>query len=288
MYRWVQLDVGGAIVTDELAERPDASPTFAVLSPSGGSLGTGTGTVDSVNTTLSGAAAAGALSVSVASASGITVGRRYLIGGTEEAGGEWVTPSSIASTTITLARPLVRAQANGAAFAGTRVSCVVTAAMATEVARGCRCEVTYLVSAAARPVVSVEFDITRYRLTSGLTLDHVRDLDPTIASRAAKGTVWPRVIDAAWERLVNRVGLQKAPGGLVGAIDLTQCHAIYVRLLIAEQSLDEDGIARANELRARLDAELTAHLAARAYDDDQDGAVEAHEGFVRTINLIRG
>jgi hypothetical protein len=287
-YRWVQKDVGGTIYTDELAERPDASPTFAVLSPSGGSLGTGTGTVDSVNTTLSAGAAAGATSVSVTSATGVTVGRRYLVGGTEETGGEWATVASIASTTVTLSRPLVRAQASGAAFQGTRVSCAVTAAMAATIYRGCRCEITYAVSSAARPVVAVEFDVTRYRLTTGLTLDHVRDLDPTITKRAATGTVWARVIDAAWERIVNRVGLQKDPGGLVGAIDLTQPHAIAVRLLIAEQSLDEDGIARATELRTRLDTELAAQLAARAYDDDQDGAIESHEGWYRTINLTRG
>lgn len=287
-YRWVQLDVGGTIYTDELDERPDASPAFAVLSPAGGSLGTGTGSVDSVNTTLSSAASAGATSLTVTSASGITVGRRYLVGGAEESGGEWVTVASIASTTITLARPLVRAQASGAAYQGTRVSCAVTAAMASAVYRGCRCEITYTVSAAARPVVSVEFDVTRYRLTSGLTLDHVRDLDPTIVKRAATGTVWPRVIASAWERIVDRIGLQKDPGGLVGAIDLTQPHALAVRLLIAEQSLDPEGIARATELRARLDAELAVHLAARAFDDDQDGAIESHEGFVRTINLIRG
>lgn len=287
-YRWVQKDVGGTIYTDELDERPDASPTFSVLTPSGGSLGTGTGTVDTVNTTLTGAAAAGSTSATVTSASGITVGRRYLIGGTEETGGEWATVTAIASTTLTLARPLVRAQASGAAVQGTRVSCTVTAAMAASIDRACRVEITYTVSAATRPVVSVEFDVTRYRLTTGLTLDHVRDLDPTLAKRAATGTVWPRVLSAAWERIVDRVGLQHAPGGLVGAIDLTQPHAIAARLLIAEQSLDPEGIARAAELRARLDTELTVHLSARAFDDDQDGAIESHEGFVRSIHLIRG
>ena len=287
-YRWLQLNVGGTVVTDELNERPDASPTFAVLSPSGGSLATGTGTVDSVSTTLAGAVAAGATQLAVTSATGITVGRRYLVGGTEETGGEWVTVKSLASTTVTLARPVLRAQANGATFYGTRVSCVVTAAACAEIARSCRVDITYLVSAAARPVVSVEFDVTRYALRSGLTIEHVRDLDPLLYKRASEGTVWHTLVAYAWERIVSRIGLQKDPGGLVGAIDLTQPHALMVQLLVAEQGTTEEHRAGAHHMGRGPGRERAAILASRAFDDDQDGAVEAHEGFVRTINLIRG
>lgn len=287
-YRWLQVDVGGTVVTDELNERPDASPTFTVLSPQGGSLATGTGTVDSVSTTLSGALAAGATSLTVTSASGITVGRRYLVGGTEETGGEWVTVKSIASTTVALARPVLRAQASGATFYGTRISCAVTAAACATIARSCRVDITYLVSAAARPAVSVEFDVTRYALRSGLTIEHVRDLDPLLYKRASEGTVWHTLVSLAWERIVARIGLQKDPGGLVGALDLTQPHALMVQLLVAEQGMTEEHRARALDLRTRLDTELTAILASRAFDDDQDGAIESHEGFVRTINLRRG
>lgn len=287
-YRWLQKDVGGSILTDELHERPDASPTFAVLSPSGGSLATGTGSVDSVNTTLNGAASAGATSVVVTSASGIAVGRRYLLTGSEESGGEWVTVSAISGTTITLARPLRIAHATGASVQGTRITCAVTAAACATIYRGCRVEITYTVSAATRPVLSVEFDVTRYALRTGLTLEHVRDLDPLVLKRASTGTVWPAVITAAWERIVSRIGLQKDPGGLVGAIDLTQPHALQVLLLVAEQSQGEEARATAADLRARLDAELTAILASRAFDDDQDGSVEAHEGWYRTINVTRG
>lgn len=239
-YRYLQIDKGGTIVTDELDERPDASPTFAVLSSSGGSLATGTGTVDSVSTTLSSGIAAGAQTLSVASATGITVGSRYRLTGTESVGGEFVTVKSISGTTITVARPVLYAHASGAAFASTRVSCVVPSSACTSPERDCRVDITYTVSSAARPVVSVSFDITRYRIETGLTLEHVRDLDPQLLKRAAPGTWWPAVIDAAWERIVASIGLQKDPGGLVGALDITQAHAIAVRLLIAEQSATDE------------------------------------------------
>lgn len=287
-YRWLQVDVGGTVYADELHERADVSPTFEVKSTSGAVLASGTGSVDAVNTTLAAGAGAGATSLSLTSASSVAVGRRYFVGGTEDAGGEIITVDAISGTTITLARPLMRAAASGSTFYGTRVSCAVSAAACAMIARGCRVEVTYTVSSAARPVLSLEFDVTRYALRTGLTTEHVRDLDPALARRAAKGTVWPRVIELAWERIVTRIGLQKDPGGLVGAIDLTQPHALAVLLLIAEQSTDAESVQRAELLRTRLDTELAAMLAARAFDDDQDGAVEPHEGFVRTINVMRG
>lgn len=287
-YRWVQKDVGGTVYTDELFERADASPTFAVLSEDGGSLATGTATVDSVNTTLSSGVGDGAVSLSVTSATGIAVGRRYYLTAGEDAGGEVVTIAAISGTTLTLARPTLRAHASGAAFYSTRVSCVIPSSACTQVRRGCRVEIAYTVSAAARPVVSLEFDVTRYALRTGLTLEHVRDLDPSVVRKSAKGTVWPALFAMAWERIVSRIAQQKDPGGLVGALDLTQPHALAVLLLVAEQSSDADSIARAEQLRQRLDAELVAILASRAFDDDQDGAVEPHEGFYRTISITRG
>ncbi len=287
-YRWLQKDVGGTVFTDELHERPDASPAFVVRDAAGASLATGTASLDSVDTALSSGAGAGALSLSLTSAAGVVVGRRYVVESSEDTGGEVVTIASISGTTATLARPLLKARASGVAFYGTRVSCAVPASACTTIARGCRVDVTYTVSTAARPVLSLEFDVTRYALRTGITLEHVRDLMPTVAKYASAGTVWPRLFDLAWERIVSRIAQQKDPGGLVGAIDLTQPHALAVLLLVAEQSVSEEFAARAADLRTRLDTELTAILASRAFDDDQDGAVEPHEGFFRTINITRG
>ena len=286
-YRSLQLDVGGTITTDELDERPDASPAYEVKSETGAVLASGTATVNAVSTTLASGVARGARAVTVTSASSIVAGQRYRLTGREDIGGEFVLVRSVSGTSVTLVRPLVNDHASGASFVSTRVSCAVPASACDTPRRGCRVEITYEVSGDARPVVSVEFDVTRYSLRSGLTLEHVRTLDPLILKRAVDGTWWPDVIAAAWERIVARVGQQHDPGGLVGAIDLQQPHAVMVRLIVAEQGVGEASQAHAEELRAQFDRELTLLLTSRAFDDDQDGAVEKHEGFFRTISLTR-
>lgn len=281
-YRWLQRLVGGAVVYDEPTQRPDAGATWRLLSPGGSELATGSCTRDAVATTLSAGAAQGALSLAVTSATGIGVGRAYLL---ED---EWVTVAAISGTTITLARPLLKSHAVAAAFVSTRLTAQIPGASCTTIYRSCVLWITYAVGAVAQPAVSLELDITRYSLLSGLTLETVRDLDPLIVKRASAGTVWPAVIAAAWERIVASIGLQKSPGGLVGALDLTQPHAIAVQLLVAQQSSGEDARATALDLAARLDALLAAILTSRAFDDDQDGAIESREGFYRTIQITRG
>lgn len=124
--------VGGTVETQFL-DRYVTSCTVGVYTAEGSAkvaAGT-TATVDTVNTTLSGAAAARATSVTVTSATGIATNRRYRIGttGTAEAP-EVITVKSVSGTTVTLWAPLLVAHASGAAFAGTRVSYAVTSTAA--------------------------------------------------------------------------------------------------------------------------------------------------------------
>lgn len=289
MYLWLQKSVGGTLFTDELDERPDASPTFSVLSPSGGSLATGTGTVDAVSTTLNGAVAAGATTVVVASAASIFVGRRYRIGGAESVGGEVVTVKSIATTTITLVRPLVRAAASGATFDSSRISITVTAAACATIGRHHRIEITYLVGAVARPTLTIPFDVTRYGLKSGLTFEHVRDLDPLIAKRMGAGMWWPAIREASYTMILTRIAAKVDPGGLVGTIELQMPHAYAAMALILDAlgSSDEE-TARKTWVYEKLQSELDATLGAAAIDANQDGAVTANEQWFRSIPVIRG
>ena len=87
--RFVQLSTARSIDV-ELPQRADATPTFRVLSPSGGATLTATNvSMDAVNTTLNGAAAAGAQTITLTSVASVTAGRKYLIGtNTEALGGE--------------------------------------------------------------------------------------------------------------------------------------------------------------------------------------------------------
>ncbi len=75
-----------------LPSRPSTAGSAVVYGAGGDALQSSpTVTLDSVNTTLSGAATAGAATLALTSASSVVAGRRYLVGGAEETGGETVT-----------------------------------------------------------------------------------------------------------------------------------------------------------------------------------------------------
>lgn len=119
---------GQTFYIDPPEGRASGTPTVQVFSADVDDDGTveaattGAASVDSVNTTLSAAASRLASTVTVASATGITAGRRYLLGD------EWVEVRSISSTTLTLRRPLQGDHASGAAFVGCRISIAVDSA----------------------------------------------------------------------------------------------------------------------------------------------------------------
>lgn len=285
--RFAQLSTATTLTVD-LEERPDAGATFVVYNPQGGEAqASAAATIDAVSTTLAAAAQAGAMALSVASATGITVGRRYLVGGAESAGGERVTVRAVAGTTVTLVRPLRYARASAAAFQSTRVELAVTGSNVATVGRHWRAEVTYTVSTAARSKAVVPFDVVRYVPIELLSLEDVRALDPLIAKRLAEGAWWPDLKAAAWDQLLHRVAAKVDPGALVGTVNLTVPLGYLIRTLVAETAGRDHEPTRAL-LARRFGEELDAALGAHAVDDDQDGAVERHEGWRRTIVLERG
>jgi hypothetical protein len=111
--------------------RPDASPTptlSIVLNMSGDNVATvesattGAVALDAVNTTLSQAVGAGAVSISVASATGIAKKRRYLLTDTTTGLFEWFEVVAIVGTTVRGRRPLVNSYASGATLVGCRIT----------------------------------------------------------------------------------------------------------------------------------------------------------------------
>lgn len=272
-------------VSLDLPARPDAAPTFTVYSPEGASLQTGTSSLDAVSTTLSGAASAAAQTLSLTSATGVTAGRRYLLAGTEDAGGEVVTVRSISGTTATLARPLSRAAASAATFQSARVT-VSLSAIAT-VGRHHRITLAYDVATVAQPPWQVPFDVVRYVVRTGLTLEDVRALDPQFAKRLPAGTWLPGLIDRAWSMLLARVAAKVDPGAVIGGIDLTTAHGYLVRALALETAGPEHEGARAL-MAGRFEQEFAASLTTTAVDNDQDGIVERNEGIYRSVPVARG
>lgn len=272
----------------DLPARADATPTFAVYNPGGASLLTGSVTLDSVNTTLSGAASAGATTLSVTSASGVEAGRVYLAEGAEWLGGESVTVKSISATTLTLARPVLRAKASGATFASTRVTIALTAAASAVIDRHYRVEIAWSLSSVAQPPWVVDYDVVRYWPYSNLRLADLLDLDPLLQKRLPAGLWLPALVAQAWTMLLRRIAQKHAPGALVGSIDLTIAHGYQVRALLAETA-GSDWVSYRDDMRKQLDYHFQAAMTAHAFDDNQDGAIASNEGFrPRTFEILRG
>lgn len=283
--RFAQIDTATTLYLD-LPKRPSAAGTYTVLDR-GGSVqqSSAAASLDSVNTTLSGAAAAGAQSVSVTSATGITVGRRYLVGTSEVTGGEWVTVSSVSGTTVTLARRLRRAQASGLAFASTRVSFSVPAL--TTPARNYRVRYAWPVADEVADV-DLPFDVTRYTPVTHLSTEDLRDLDPLIGKRVAEGLWLPAILAEAWDQLLRHVAQKLDPGAVVGTVDLTTPHGYLTRALIAETSgADEEAAAYRALMADRYAQERDAVLGSLAIDLGQSGAATSPP-YSRGIRLMRG
>jgi hypothetical protein len=284
----VQFAQARALALD-LPERPDATPTFTLLGPGGGTLLASTAvTLGTTNTTLSALAAAGATTVTVTSASGIIAGRTYLLAGHEDAGGERVTVKSIASTTVTLVRPLRLAKASAATFQSTRVECAITAAAAAPIARHNRLEITWAVSAVSQPTYREDVDIVRY-VTEGTsaTFNDVCRLDPIAAKRLPAGLWWPELRDECWAEIHERLAAKVDPGAVVSAGTLKRAHCWLIRTRLAEVGGPE-WAADLALLAQRTQEALDLAASAGGIDANQDGTLEPHEQPRRGFVVSRG
>jgi hypothetical protein len=300
---FVQLDKAKTLRVD-LPLRCDSGATFVVKSPSGGTVQSSASvTRNGVDTTVSGALAVGATTLTVLSATGIKRGKRYAIGnagnGTaanEERGGEVVTVKGISGTTVTLARPLTRAQDNGALFQSREVELAIASTTPTTVGRHWRAEITWsaddgtAASTVSQSTFIVPFDVVRFDPVSTATEDDLFDMDPVAPKRLPAGLVWHSLRDRAWEMILRRVAAKVDPGALVGTIDLTSAHVYLIRALLAETAGQEPERVQYRELMAqRFGEEFEAAVSTQPVDNDQDGAVERHEGVsMHTIDLRRG
>lgn len=283
--RFAQVNTATTLAVD-LPRRPSAAGTFVVTTMGGAVVQTSTApTLDAVNTTLSGAAAAGAQQLSVTSATGVTVGRRYLLGGPEEEGGEVVTVRAVSGTTVTLVGRLRAARASGAAFASSRVSFAVAAI--AEPARAYRVEYTWP-SGDAQPVAHIPFDVVRYVPVSHLSVSSVADLDPLFPKRLPEGLWLPGMVKEAWSMVLRHIAQQYEPGALVGSADLTTAHGYAVRFLLAETAGDDAEIAAYRERMAkRYQEERDATLSVLAVDREQQGAASQVRPWARSIRVVR-
>ncbi len=285
---WLQYNQAGTLAAD-LPHRPDAAGAFVVSDAGGGTVQSSTAAVlDTVDTTLSAQAAAGALTLTLTTTAGMAAGRRYLVGGPEPTGGETVTVRSVDSgTQVTLVRRLRAARALGVTLQGTRVSFALNA-IAT-IGRGYAVAYTYATGGVAQPPYQLVFDVTLYAPRSYLTLEDVRDVDPLLAKHLPEGSWLPAVVDLAWRRILRRLAASVKPGAFKGIVDFTDCHAYAVRLALAESGGNAPELVAHRELlTARFLEEFAAVTAVTPVDTNQDGKVDSWEAFPRGIPLLGG
>ena len=129
-------DVGGDVLLETPQTGRPSSATVTIYKPDGTELvASGAATIDPCNTTLSASASAGATSISVASATGIEVGRHYVLSSSSSQE-EWVRVKAIDSLVITLAQDLAYWYETGDTFVGTRLTKSISAANAAELEEG--------------------------------------------------------------------------------------------------------------------------------------------------------
>lgn len=182
---------GQSFYYDPPEGRPSGTPTVAVhlsdVDDDGllESATTGACSVDSVNTTLGASATHGDDSITLTSATGVTVGRRYLLttlGGTRE----WIEVLALVGTAATLRRPLQNDHTTGSTFQGCRISIDVDSTWVASKNKltnwdaglaGYRLRWSYVVDSTTRIGASYA-DLTRYPLATLVTPLDVDAMSP--------------------------------------------------------------------------------------------------------------
>lgn len=283
---FVTLNSTGSLVFD-LPQRPDASSiTASLYTPSGGSLAGATVALDSVNTGLTLAVSSSTVALVVASATGMAVGRRYLLDGSEDTAGEWVTVRTLSGTTVTPLHPPVSSHASGSTLQSARVTVTVPAATTTPVGRHYRCELSWQVSGSNQAPYVATYDVVRYTPVSYLTREDVGTIDPTFIKKIPSGWAFQQVKQGTWDEMLQRIASTVAPGSLVGTVNLTRPHAF---LVLAELVLSagEEAAPFRERLIQRHKESLDAALAAHAIDENQDGNNNQDEGWRNSVILVR-
>ncbi len=284
---FLQLNRGGTIAFD-LPQRPDANTyVTTIYNPAGGIVAaTASVVLVDVNTGITTAVGRGSSSLSVDSATSMSVGARLLLDGSEDNGGERVTVKSVSGSTVALLRPLLFVHPSGSQLQSTRLTVTLSGSQCTAVGRSYRGETVYQVNGQDQPPHVFSFDVTRYNPMSSIDVESMRDLDPNLTNKLPIGFSWKALRDKTWNMVLTRVGASLDPGAIVGTLDLTVPHQFAIRMTLFEDAGSEFREQR-DLMAQRFGEELEACLATQTVDTNQDGVIASNEAWRRTIKLVR-
>lgn len=277
----------GGTVDVQLQIRPDAAPapTVSVFGPGGTVyVDAQAATVDAVNTTLTAAPARGDRTVAVTSATGITVGREYLVGNGVLSPREPVRVRGVSTLTVTLSRPLMNAHVNASPFVGTRLSYPVTSAQATTLFFDGRVRWTWTDATVTRHTWR-SVDCCEYAHERLATLQDLQRLVPKLFYQMPLELDHEELLSIAYEETLEQL---EGPVRIrtrtdsQAFIDAT-CYAAAMRLV---EMRGPEFFDQLEHYEKRWLKKCDAISQIGPFDNDQDGSVEAHEGgsFMIRVN----
>lgn len=201
---------GQSFFYDPPEGRPSGTPTLQVFLAGGDDTGTaesaaGACSVDSVNTTLNGAASAGSRSLTLTSGSSVTRLRRYLLTDTNGEQ-EWCEVHGVNGTAVTLKHPLINDYASGSTFQGCRISAAVDSTWVADASN----ITDVLVESARTPEYEQAAGATGYRLRWAYTVNSVATIGVSYADLVryqSKNLVTALDVDRVFPGFLDRLSL---------------------------------------------------------------------------------
>ena len=270
------------------------SATVAVFDAGGGSLATGSATVDATDTTV--VSASTVQSIVLASVSGLAVGRSYrLAQSTGAVAVVKVETIDTATDTITIAEPPGFTPATGDTFEGVRVSYTLTAGATKD--RAVNFSVLWTVDQGGhgtythRTVFHVCRTLFKDQITSSTVFQYVAENHPSAAQSMtlqrrqqladrANGLVRARLLET-----------QRYPHLVADQNSFSEAARIALQYVLMDERLmlpgDEGLLASLTELDRRLDRETTRALDSMVWvDNDDDNVVDTGEVAPISIRMV--
>lgn len=279
--------------------RPSATPTVAILDEGGSTISsaaTTNVTLDSVTTTVAATTSAGASSFTVASATGIVVGRTYEL---KSAGGQlqWVRVRSVSGTTVTPDSPLEFAHTTASTLKGTYFSYALQTTDVSTLRERMQAVATYVVDGETY-VRRILFDVCLYVLTNPLTRERLTQSSPDIGIAEwaeQRGSAFERQRTAAWEAVCVALRQKgKRPALVVDVEDLVPWALAELGLILQRGGVkvirDIDPIAALEDLKQQREQARDAALSGLSwYDATEDASADEDEeiGRPRALDFVR-
>ena len=258
-----------------------STPTITIRTDRNTDIVTGQSvTASTTNTTLSSAAAEGATTIAVTAATGIAFGQEIILSAKET-----VTVKSIASTTVTLQRPLIYSHASGATAQSNTLSYTVTAADAdTLFWDGLAIWYNNGVYYAQTPV-----ECTRYPLFRLATLQDVWDECPQLRDLLSPNDDPERLLKIAHDDVMTTIySVDRATVFMASGKEISRAVTFQFLSNYYRHEAQESSETLYNRYQMALADEIKKVVSILPRDADQDQIVESNERMrTNSIRIIR-